>query len=76
MIWPRIMIVWGLIATAVIVIFYTRPYQLATGLVAESGPSVRWSGELVIALVFGLAIVCGGLLSRWALRRFYSATRT
>ena len=76
MIWPRIMIVWGLIATAVIVIFYTRPYQLATGLVAESGPYVRWSGELVIALVFGLAIVCGGLFSRWALRRFYSATRT
>jgi len=67
--WPIIMIAWGMFATIALVVFYTRPYQLASGLLATDGPYVVWSGELVIAIVFGAVIAAAGVLSHIVIRR-------
>jgi len=67
--WPKIMIAWGIFATIALIIFYTRPYQLAAGMLAEDGPYIVWSGELVIAIVFGAVIVAAGVLSNIVIRR-------
>jgi len=67
--WPTIMMIWGVIATILVVLVYTRPYQLAAGLIAEDGPFVTWSGELLVAFVFGGAIVVAGAAARFIMLR-------
>ena len=69
--WPTVMMAVGLLSTVALVIFYVRPFQLATGLVSASGPYVVISGELIAALMAGLSIFFSGLASHWAMRRFY-----
>ena len=71
MIWPKLMIVWGIIVAVGLVIVYVRPYQLAAGLVSEDGPYVVMSGELIVAVTWGLLLSLGGVFTGWALRRFY-----
>ncbi|MFZ9053556.1 MAG: sodium:solute symporter family protein [Woeseiaceae bacterium] len=72
MIWPRFMMLLGTVLSVLLVIFYARPYQLATGAVTGSWPFVVWTWELFLAIAFGGVIVCGGLFAQWAMRRFYA----
>jgi sodium/pantothenate symporter len=67
---PALLMGWGVTAAIGLIVIYVRPYQLAVGLVSEGGPYVVWSGELLAALVFGLVIAFGGVVSRIALKRF------
>ncbi len=76
LLWPTIMMVWGLIATMILIVVYTRPYQLAVGLVSAEGPYVVWSGELFIAVFFGASIVAAGALARFVIRRGSLPTRS
>ena len=66
------MIVWGFVIGTGLVLIYTRPYQLATGAITESGPFVAVTGELVLALLFGGILSGGGVFAYWALRKFYA----
>lgn len=66
---PKLMIAWGVVTSVGLVVVYVRPYQLATGLVEPGGAWVTWSGELLAALAFGLALVAGGLLAHAAVKR-------
>lgn len=69
LIWPTVMMIWGLVATMLLFVIYVRPYQLAVGLVSATGPYVVWSGEVFIALVFGGVLLLTGALTRYFLRR-------
>lgn len=71
MIWPKMLVIWGVICAIGLVVFYARPYQLATGQASMDGPFVVWSGELALALTYGALFICGGLIAHWAIRRFY-----
>jgi sodium/pantothenate symporter len=63
----------GVICTIGLLILYVRPYQAATGQLTEGGPFVVWSGELVLALIFGGLVSGGGLIAHWAIKRFYAS---
>ena len=67
--WPSIMMVWGAISSIILIVVYTRPYQLAAGIIAEDGPYVTWSGELLVALIFGATISASGFGARFILTR-------
>ena len=69
MMWPTIMMIWGALTTIALIVVYTRPYQLATGVVAEDGPYVIWNGELIVALVFGGTLVIAGAAARLIMTR-------
>jgi Na+/proline symporter len=72
MIWPKVLILWGITATVGLVVLYARPYQLATGQLSVGGPWLVWSGELGLSLAIGGLYVFGGLIAYWAVRRFYA----
>ncbi len=72
LIWPKILIAWGLVSAGVLCVIYARPYQLATGAVTASSPYLVWTGELVLALLFGLTFSLGGIFALWALKRFHA----
>jgi sodium/pantothenate symporter len=69
--WPNILIGWGIVSAIALVFLYARPYQAATGQLSD-GSIVVWSGELLLAIIFGGCLVFGGLVARWAIRRFYA----
>jgi len=73
MLWPKVLIGWGVVCTIGLTVFYTRPYQAATGQLTEGGPFVVWGGELILALVYGTLISAGGFLAHWAIKRFYAS---
>lgn len=72
MIWPKVLILWGIVATVGLVVFYARPYQLATGQVSAGGPWLVWSSELGLSLTIGGLYTISGLIAFWAVRRFYA----
>lgn len=61
-VWPKLLMVWGAVSTVGLIILYVRPYELATGLISDSGPYVVWSGELIASLYYGLMLSFGGLV--------------
>lgn len=71
--WPKVLIAWGVLCFAGLIFFYVRPYQMATGQLTSSGPFVVWSGELLLALVFGALVSSGGFVAHWAIKRFYAS---
>lgn len=73
MIWPKFLIVWGVLCAVALTVFYARPYQLATGQLQDGGAWLTWSGELFLALLFGCLLSAGGLLAHWAIKRFYAS---
>ncbi len=73
---PKLLMLWGVIATVGLIIFYVRPYQLATGLISEGDSYVVWSGELIAALYFGLILSAGGLVAHISLKRFLLAPKS
>ncbi len=64
--------IWGIVAAGILVLIYARPYQLATGVISVDGALLGWSGELLVALLFGTHLVAGGAFAHWALKRFYA----
>jgi sodium/pantothenate symporter len=64
MLWPTIMMIWGVCTSIALIIVYTRPYQLASGATTLDGPYLVWNGELIIALVFGGTLVAAGAAAR------------
>lgn len=67
---PKVLMAWGLISTLGLIVLYVRPYQLATGLVAEEGAYIVWSGELIAAVSFGAILSAGGFVAHLVLKRF------
>jgi len=69
MLWPKLMMIWGVLAAILLIIVYVRPYQLARGLISSDGAYVTWSGELVVALLFGAALFGAGAAARYIMLR-------
>jgi len=69
LLWPKLLIAWGIVTMVGLVVVYVRPYQLATGLIDTGGAYVTWSGELLVVLAFGLTLVAGGLLAHATVKR-------
>jgi sodium/pantothenate symporter len=69
MLWPKLMMIWGVVAAALLIVVYVRPYQLARGLISSDGAYVIWSGELIVALLFGAAIFIAGAAARYIMLR-------
>jgi hypothetical protein len=72
--WPKFLIIWGAICALGLIVFYARPYQQATGQLGD-GVFVAWTGELLLALVFGGLVASGGVVAHWAIKRFYASGR-
>ena len=71
LLWPKLTIAFGILATTVMLLVYVRPVQVATGLVDErGGPWLVLNGELALAVGFGIVICSGGLVALFATRRF------
>lgn len=58
--WPTILMVGGILLSALMVAFYALPYRAAAG---------QGTGELFLSLGCGLVLVGCGLLARWAILR-------
>lgn len=67
--WPTIMMGWGIAASAILLVVYVRPYQLASGVLAADGPFVTVSGEFWFALAFGGYIFLAGAIARYFILR-------
>jgi Na+/proline symporter len=74
MIWPKIMMVWGALLSAALIVVYVRPHQLAKGLLSENSAYVVWSGELLIAILFGATITIAGAAARLLVLRTNRST--
>ena len=66
LLWPKILIVFGVGLSILMVVFYVIPYQQATGSDAI--------GEIVLSLGVGLALVVTGALAWWGTARSYRVT--
>ena len=67
--WPKLMIVWGLLAIVGLIVIFVHPYQVATGLTSVDGSYIVMSGELLFAIGFGLVISSGGLIAYCTVKR-------
>lgn len=69
LIWPKLMIVWGLLLIVGLIVVFVHPYQVATGLTSAQGSYIVMSGELLFAIGFGLVISSGGLIAYCVVKR-------
>lgn len=74
MMWPNIMMVWGALLSIGLIIVYVRPHQSAKGLLSENSSYVVWSGELLLALLFGATITIAGAAARLLILRVDRST--
>ena len=62
----------GLVAPLLLITYYIRPYQRATGTLMPDG-SLNWlTGEVAMALAWSLLYIPLGVFAMWFLRRAYS----
>jgi hypothetical protein len=62
LLWPRAMVFGGVVLSALLTIFYALPFGRAVSVEGSGG----MSGELLLALTYGLVLVASG---RWVWRR-------
>ncbi|MEL7185445.1 MAG: sodium:solute symporter family protein [Pseudomonadota bacterium] len=70
LIWPKVMMGFGVLMTVLMLVFYVRPYQVGAGIIERSYPFVAWSGETLLALMFGGIILTGGWIANRSVRYF------
>lgn len=70
MIWPKVMMGFGVLMSVLMLIFYVRPYQIGAGIIERSEPFVAWSGETFLALLFGAIMFTGGYVANRSVRYF------
>ena len=71
LVWPTIIMILGVVIMVTIAIFYAHPYRTAI----ESRnllDDATIDGEFVLAIGYGLVLVCAGALMRWGVRKYYS----
>ena len=71
LLWPKIMMAFGALTTALMLVFYVRPYQVGAGIIEASHPFVTWSGEIFLALMFGSLVFIGGWIANRAVKYFF-----
>ena len=70
LVWPTIIMILGVVTMVTIAIFYAHPYRAAI----ESRnllEDATIDGEFVLAIGYGLVLVCAGALVRWGIRKYY-----
>ena len=61
----------GLVAPLLLITYYIRPYQRATGTLMPDG-SLNWlTGEVAMAMAWGLLYIPLGVFAMWFVRRAY-----
>jgi sodium/pantothenate symporter len=72
--WPGLMGVGGVALAIGLYIFYVRPYRdaIQKGDAIQAGAGVL-SGELILAIGYGLMLIAGGALAHWGIGKFYGA---
>ena len=71
LVWPTIIMIGGVVIMVTIAIFYAHPYRAAI----ESRnllEDATIDGEFVLAIGYGLVVVCAGALVRWGVRKYYN----
>lgn len=68
MMWPNILMAWGVISASLVTLVYARPHQMAKGLLSD-GQLIVWSGEVLVAMVFGATIFVAGAAARFIILR-------
>jgi Na+/proline symporter len=63
LLWPKVLIVFGVAFSILLIYFYALPYQRATGKPA--------TGEILLSLGVGLSLVATGILAWWGTARSY-----
>lgn len=63
LLWPKILIVFGVTFSILLIYFYAMPYQRATGAPA--------TGEILLSVGVGLSLVITGVLAWWGTARSY-----
>jgi sodium/pantothenate symporter len=66
LLWPKILITFGVLVSVLMLVFYVGPYREAT---AENA-----SGEIILSLGVGLSLVLTGALAWWGTARSYRVT--
>jgi uncharacterized membrane protein YGL010W len=61
--WPKLLIVFGIVFSVLLYLFYVVPYQQATGEPA--------TGEILMSVGVGLSLVVTGVLAWWGTARSY-----
>jgi Na+/proline symporter len=69
-IWPRSMGVGGVALAAGLYFFYARPYAEA-----RYGDAGAMTGELILAIAYGLLLIVCGALAYWGIAKFYGPMR-
>jgi len=72
LIWPKVMIAFGAVSIPLMMVFYVRPFQIGAGLIDSSHPFVTWSGETLLAILFGSIIAIGGWIAYRFAKRIYA----
>ena len=70
LVWPTIIMILGVVIMVTIAIFYAQPYRTAI----ESRnllEDATIDGEFVLAIGYGLVLICAGALMRWGVRKYY-----
>ena len=70
LVWPTIIMIGGVVTMVTIAIFYAHPYRAAL----ESRnllEDATIDGEFVLAIGYGLVLICAGALMRWGVRKHY-----
>lgn len=68
LVWPMMLAVSGVVASLLLIVFYVRPYQIASGLVSADS-FIAWSSELGLVFFFGLVLTGSGIVTLWVTRR-------
>jgi Na+/proline symporter len=64
----------GLVAPFILITYYIRPYQRATGMLMPDG-SLNWfTGEVALALAWCVIYVSLGVFAMWFIRKAYAPT--
>ena len=68
LIWPKVMIIIGAATTILMAVFYALPYRDSIG---TTNSSVPLSGEMILAISYGLVLISGGGFVWWQVKKYF-----
>ena len=72
---PALLVVNGLAMPYLLITYYVRPYQLATGTLSADGSLDWFAGESIVAMSWALVYVTLGVFAMKYIRKAYSPSR-
>ncbi len=72
---PALLVVNGLVMPYLLITYYVRPYQLATGTLSADGSLDWFAGETLVAISWAVVYITLGVFAMKFIRNAYSPTR-